>query len=331
MPSSKKESWKRPPEVVRSSGRAAGPMAVDDELIATGLRELGALDVARVRGWARLARAASGSSVYRLALDDGEGMVLKVSPGHLSEGANRELHFYREVGDGLPLRTPCLIAGATTRNLTCILLSAADQSPPARDWTDRRWVQAARQLGRLHHPEVVSRIGRHSWLSRRPRPTSAQASERDRARRLWRELGRYEVARPLLEDLGQLAGALEAVPACLLHGDCHAGNLLVDPVDGELVWTDWQEVGLGHGPEDLALLWQRGEFDGGTPPRREMLAAYAAARGTPDDHTLRRAAIGAEIRLALLSWPPFLSGAAPSRREIIYRRLAALAREWAAG
>jgi len=116
----------------------------------------------------------------------------------------------------------------------------------------------------------------------------------------------------------------EKLPTCLVHGDLHAGNLLRAP-DGELVWTDWQEVGLGQGPEDLALLWQRAEFDGADPPRAAMLATYAAARGIPHDDTLVQATVAAEIRLLLLDWPVFLQHADPDRRALMRRRLHLLA------
>ena len=306
-------------------------MAADHELIIACLRELGGIDLARVRGWTRLPGAASGSSVYRLDLDHDEMLVLKVSPGPVSEGAWRELRFYQEVAGHLPVRTPRLVAGRTTTGWTCLFLSVADPSPPAAEWTTGRWLEAARQLGLLHRPEVASRAGRHSWLRGGPPAASTQVtSERDRARRIWGTLEQAQLAGPLLDVLDQLSAAVEAVPVCLVHGDCHAGNLLLDPVDGRLVWTDWQAAGFGHGPEDLALLWQRGEFDGGRPPREEMLEVYARTREIHDRPRLHRAAIGAEIRLALLGWPSFLSAAPSSRREVIYRRLAALGREWAA-
>jgi aminoglycoside phosphotransferase (APT) family kinase protein len=72
------------------------------------------------------------------------------------------------------------------------------------------------------------------------------------------------------------------LPACLIHGDLHAGNLLRD-AEGASVWADWQEVGIGQGPEDLALLWQRAEFDGAdrpAPPCWRRTQPRAVSRAT---------------------------------------------------
>ena len=105
--------------------------------------------------------------------------------------------------------------------------------------------------------------------ARTARPESARGHEPsgDPAARaaLWAELPAKRTAIPLLEELPSLDRAVEIPPLCLIHGDCHAENFLVAD-DGALVWVDWQAVGAGNGPEDLALLWQRAEFNGAEVP-----------------------------------------------------------------
>ena len=81
------------------------------------------------------------------------------------------------------------------------------------------------------------------------------------ASRTWAALGYGPLLAPLWSRFDRLDAALTELPVCLRHGDWHLGNILIDPAD-RFVWIDWQEVGLGHGPEDLALLWQRAEFGG---------------------------------------------------------------------
>ena len=123
--------------------------------------------------------------------------------------------------------------------------------------------------------------------------------------------------------------ALAALPPCLLHGDFHLGNLLVDPV-GEFVWIDWQEVGSAHGPEDLAFLCQRSEAVGLTPPRDAMLTTYAAARGISDDAVLRHAFVAAELQLLLLAWPEYLGFIDNAARTRLSTRLNSLLEAWKA-
>jgi hypothetical protein len=260
------------------------------------LRRLGR-DPRSLRSVRPLAGSASGARVALLRLGDDE-VVLKTT-------TRREAAFYR-TACRLPVRIPRLVAAAGL----CLLLEAAAPGPAAVDWPVGRWHEVARQLGALHRTAVA--FHGVSWL-KRPGPARRPDAA---ARSCWPAA---DLA--LLDRIGDLDAGL---PACLVHGDLHAGNL-VRAADGGLVWADWQEVGVGRGPEDLALLWQRAEFDGADPPRTAMLATYAAARGIPYDDVLTRATAAAELRLLLLDWPIFLAGAAPERRAVMVRRLRGIA------
>ncbi|MEV4622982.1 phosphotransferase [Asanoa sp. NPDC049573] len=251
-------------------------------------------DPSSVRSTESLAGSASGSRVALLHFHDGERLVLKTT-------TPREVALYRAAAR-LPVRTPRLVAADDT----CLLLEALEPLPPPNDWPTGQWHEVARQLGTLHAMPLD-----HSprWLKQ---PVARQPDQIARAFWSATELALLDL---VVDD---------KLPTCLLHGDLHAGNLL-RAGDGGLVWTDWQEVGVGQGPEDLALLWQRAEADGADPPREAMLATYAAARGLAHDETLIRATNTAEIRLLLLDWPWFLRRADPSRRALMRRRLHLLA------
>ncbi|GAA2755212.1 aminoglycoside phosphotransferase family protein [Actinopolymorpha rutila] len=278
----------------------------------------------RVLRHRRLAGGASGSAVHLLALDGDREVVLKVTSG--GDRARRELGFYRDVAGLLPVRTPRLLAGAETADgQTVLLLTNARPAPPPDRWAARDWERAAAQLGALHRPEVAAGVTGFGWLPRRE--TGAPAVAAHSVRAAWRRLGHDPLAGPLLDREGEFADALSRLPTCLCHGDWHVDNLLLD-ADDEFVWIDWQEVGLDRGPVDLALLWQRAEFDGGDPPREAMFAAYAQARGIPLDATLRAATVAAEIRMILYGWPDHLQAVAPSRRDVVLGRLRRLAGEW---
>lgn len=262
-----------------------------------------------------LAGAGSGSAVYRLTTGARDA-VLKVTTAEAwREHARREARFYQALAERVPVRVPTLLGAADTGELTCLLITVAEQLPPPAEWDLARWLEVAGQLGRLHATPVAG----ERWL--RPLWTPSMSEP---ALEFWRREGLGGLAEELAGRLGELTAAVDALPGCLVHGDCHAANLLAD--GGELVWVDWQEVGLGHGPEDLALLWQRAEADGARPPRDGTLAAYSAARGPLDG--LRRAAVAAEIRLLLVDWPGFLVHAEPGRRTVMVDRLARLAEGW---
>ncbi|MEV4535309.1 phosphotransferase [Asanoa sp. NPDC049518] len=248
-------------------------------------------DPQALRSSTTLAGSASGAVVARIRLGEGEFVVKATT--------EREAAFYR-AGKVVPVRVPRVVAA----DGTCLLFDALTPVAPATAWPASRWHEVARQLGQLHHARVRAAVGHQSWL-KQPSPTRHPDAT---ARAFWTD---DELATPV--DSPRL-------PPCLIHGDLHAGNLLIDH-DRELVWADWQEVGIGSGPEDLALLWQRAEADGADPPREAMLATYAAGRGIPCDDDLRKAVAAAEVRLLLLDWPPFLINADPARAAIMRRRL----------
>jgi aminoglycoside phosphotransferase (APT) family kinase protein len=105
----------------------------------------------------------------------------------------------------------------------------------------------------------------------------------------------------------------------LIHGDCHVGNLLCD--NHTMAWIDWLDMCAGTGAEDLALLWQRAEFDGGHPPRAAMLDVYRHHRDDVDTAVFGRALAVEEIRLLAVDWPAFLVGAVPQRRAVPVDRM----------
>lgn len=81
---------------------------------------------------------------------------------------------------------------------------------------------------------------------------------------------------------------MPAAPAtCLVHGDFRSGNFLVAP-SGLAAVLDWELAHLSVPEEDLGWLcvqaWRFGNWQrpvGGFGTREELLAAYAAAGGTP--------------------------------------------------
>lgn len=235
-----------------------------------------------------MAGGASGSAVFGLTVEEPAGeFVLKVAsqPG-LREWARREVRFYRELASHVPVLVPEFVVGGEVDGSAYLLLAAAGVPADAAQWSEQRWIELATELGRLHREQVLALAIDRGATAREP----ASAEKLAAGERAWIELGYERLLAPLWASFEALGAAIRDLPACLCHGDCHLGNLLTDPAD-RFVWIDWQEVHVGHGPDDLALLWQRAEVAGVNPPREAMLTAYAAARGIPDDALLHRAAV----------------------------------------
>lgn len=293
---------------------------MSDPDVEAGLLALG-IDPTSATGLCRLSGGASGAGVFGLDVD-GQAAVLKIATNPHPTEPGRELRLYRELAGRLPVDTPHVLASTTSGENDILLLTRAVRIPPARDWALATWIEVAAQLGRLHRTLDRAELESLAWL--KPGPVDPVADER---RQLWRDTPCSDIAVPLLDDLDRLRAAAVTPPLCLIHGDCHAGNLLLGSA-GELLWADWQDVTYRHGPEDLALLWQRAEFNGARPPREAMLAAYAGSRGIELDTTLRRAVTADELLLLLTGWPGFLLQRPSPGRSALFDRLRVLNSAW---
>ena len=265
----------------------------------------------------RLAGGRSAAGVFLLETD-GRRLVLKVSTSDTwKPKAHKEMRFYEELAPTLPILVPELLAATTSEVGVCLLMSAHDQSGKAGDWSDARWVEAASQAGRLHRYAEYADLP--AWLHRAPEPPVTRAVEQ------WISLGYPQIADELPRVVPELTQRLAEAPPTLIQRDCHVENFLLS-AEGELIWADWQEVGLGAGPEDLALLLHRAEFDGARPPRAEMMAAYSEARKvTLDERTL----LAAELSLLLVEWPHFLPYGDEHQRQTMIDHLLDAQHRWA--
>jgi aminoglycoside phosphotransferase (APT) family kinase protein len=129
--------------------------------------------------------------------------------------------------------------------------------------------------------------------------------------------------------IAALDAILAAFPVTLCHGDCHIGNLLRDE-RGNLVWADWQEVGLGRGPEDLSFLLQRAAHDGGSIPWEQTVAIYqrhlqAHIGELVPLADIQRTMDASELRTELIQWPFYLQWASIEQVSRMVNRIQSLA------
>jgi hypothetical protein len=219
-------------------------------------------------------------------------------------------------------------------------MAACEASPAPDRWRDADFIDVAEQLAGFHAAfwDATERLSAFPWLRlRRP----AVAAELRQARDHWQALGADERftevlgARragwldDMLSRIATVLPCLEALPLTLCHGDCHSGNVLRD-ADGAWVWADWQEVGIGYGPDDLSFFFQRASFAGATIPYEAAVTAYHArleeeiGRRIPPA-TLQRALDAADLWSRAIYWPAYLSWASARQVGAMVERIRLLA------
>ena len=296
----------------------------------------------RIRQWlARLEQAGDAdldyevlqgglSGAYTYLVDFGTGpKVLKLteatSTPEVLQRAQRELLFYRELAPQVPLQVPQLLASYTddTGASALLLVTYRLPEPPDR-WQEADYLQVAQQLASFHAHfwGKAEKLAPYPWLKRaspdglgRHLPQAHAAwqglFEQPRFAEIFTAHARVMIAR-LLPQVQALSERMTAFPRTLCHGDCHLGNLLHDQ-QGDLVWADWQEVGVGHGPEDLAFFLQRAQAAGGSVPYASAVVAYQEQLERIS-RPVTLEAIGcvvavSELCTRLVHWPGYLSQA----------------------
>jgi thiamine kinase-like enzyme len=271
----------------------------------------------------------SGASTYRVH-GLAEPCVLKVIEAESAEYVRargyREIHFYDELAAHLPLRTPRVLASLIEGSGYCALLIAAyEPIKPANELRADDFIEIATQLARLHavYWNRTDQLATLSWLVK---PTTPDLTNDTRhARETWLALAQQPQFQEILTEsrLHEIESALEDVRTkpeygrgtamTLCHGDCHLDNLLRDQ-DGDLIWADWQEVGIGYGPNDLTFLMQRAEANGADIAQDIIVTVYCKALEAAGVEGVNQSAITSamnesERRTRLLYWPDYMSDA----------------------
>jgi hypothetical protein len=303
-------------------------------------------DVTRVEV---LGSSPSGAWTCRLDVGD-EGLILKVvsaaSPPYVLERGRREVLFYRHFSDIVPVRTPEIVASYGPASDGCALLLRVYDPPPAiAGWGQELYRTAATELAMLHASYWDSTDGLDGlgWLRQPhgddPGPAISPAAALSSWRALWTQrrfatvfdppaMRAIETGIDAVHHLRAIVRGL-GLPPTLCHGDAHHENVLMD-ADGTWLWTDWQEVGVGCGPDDLSFFYQRATAAGGSPDLPGMLQAYRAELGRRCEASieleqLKTAVAVREVVQRLIEWPGYLARASEAvvRRHVV-RTLALL-------
>jgi hypothetical protein len=292
-----------------------------------------------IRHYELLQGGISGTATYRVWLET-EQVVLKIadsdSPPGVLERARREMLFYRDLAHHIPLRVPTILGIAPDGPAPCLCIQAYDPAPPISVWTDKQYLDVASQLGRFHAAfwNRTDQLAHLPWLRKQ---SPADAATRRHAAASWHTLAQQPDGASALDldeitwieyaisRVDRLEALLRDFPSTLCHGDCHHGNLLLDE-GGGWRWADWQEVGIGCGPEDLSFFFQRAGFAGGKVPEAAAIDAYHRSLESATGRRITRASIkqvidASELRTILLFWPPFFSYLSSRQLADLMRRL----------
>jgi Ser/Thr protein kinase RdoA (MazF antagonist) len=289
-----------------------------------------------------LQKGYSGSYVYQVSFPESQA-VLKIA---LAEGGalaierfHRERMFYRDLADIAPLRTPMLLKAYEGPEGGALMFAAYQPAIPPGRWVEEDFLEAARQLGELHGRfwSQTESLASRPWL-KRPMQTNLIA-DTQKAYRDWDALQRkpefskvltgeaIQTINALLERSLEIRQIIDSFPVTLCHGDCNTTNVLRD-AQNNFIWIDWQEVGLGRGPEDLSFLLQRASAEGVSVPVQAVLPAYqsslAARAGISITvEAIRQVMDAADLLGRLLYWPFYLSDSSEEKvrdmLESIYR------------
>jgi Ser/Thr protein kinase RdoA (MazF antagonist) len=289
----------------------------------------------------------SGSFTYRLHGFD-TPCVLKItvagSTSYICERAQREIAFYRALAGVVPVAVPHLLADSINplSGASALLLAAYAAPFAPQDWQAAHYHAFARQLAELHAAfwNATEPFASAAWL--RPYIETSPADVQVAAK-LWQQLWRQphfhaifperrqRLLMRVLHHLDASPTILPGFPRTLCHNDCHMGNLLRDG-SGQLVWSDWQEVGVGYGPEDLSFFFQRAAAAGATIPVDATVTTYhqhltALTHTTLSLEAVQRHMRKYELRMLLVQWPAYLGQAAPAHVLAHVQRIEQLAEE----
>ena len=259
----------------------SSPAAVTPAWLTGSLQRVGALDDGAVTAleWQPIGTGQVGDSArFTLTYDrPGAGPATLAGKFPAADPTSRqtamvhglyakEVAFYRELAEGLAIRTPRALAAEISDDGGAFVLLFEDLGP-ARGGNQLAGCEiadaraAVRELAGLHAPSWgnVAMTGR-PWLGARPGSLEALSQAYPYATQVFAERYAGQLAPELMEVCLGLAASTdrwfgrEFVHPCLVHGDYRLDNMLFEIKGGAepLGVLDWQTLTVGSGLTDLA-------------------------------------------------------------------------------
>jgi hypothetical protein len=249
--------------------------------------------VGRIRGLRVPCQAVSGSKAFNLVLKEPQGTTRAGTTGV----GKREVLFYRTLANQLPVRIPQLLA--THPDGEWLVLNMLSEGLDPELWSVSDYLLATDQLVVLHDRfwGLGEDLSAYVWLAR---PLDADYDiyiraahagihrlvEKVTTNLLTRDPVLISTLKCLVENAAQVAAALRATPATLLHGDYWPGNIAVYP-DSTLTVYDWQQASIGPGILDLFHFVQASQWYFSPLPvaPEEIVAHYRESLAKASGHT----------------------------------------------
>ncbi|MEP6988138.1 MAG: phosphotransferase [Chloroflexota bacterium] len=270
----------------------------------------------------------SGASVYRIDFPDEKGF-LKIATTTLNpvivDRALREVNFYRDLAAKVPLLVPHMLATHEDTDTIALLIKAYTPSQSPSIWTISDYLEAARQLGQFHaaywgKTELLSAFSWLKWYQ-----SDDYTVDILDAQVAWQALFNqprlgHVLNEKIIDFIHRLLARPEAIrrfrqllPLTLCHGDCTTYNVLRDR-EGQFIWTDWQEVRLSYGPEDLAFFIHRASADGADVARDEMINQYCLSLQQYTGQmiqlpVMQRVMDASDLWVCVVHWPFYIKDA----------------------
>lgn len=271
-------------------------------------------------------------SVNRLTLDTGDGphsLIAKFStrvPENRTVAVTydmyrREIHFYRELAEHVPVRTPRCIAAEFdphTQDFVLLLedlagLRVGDQVAGASLADATAVVDSLAALHAATWDSAFDGVVSHNFPAQRDGMAAGfrvgWPAVAERFPDLISEQAR-SLAPALADHIADLIEALTADKQSLVHADVRLDNILFD--DDSLVLVDWQSVCMSSGEQDLAYFLTQSLADGLSSAEVESLIHryhQGLVSGGVTGHTLDDCRERYRIAsLYLLSWAAVIAG-----------------------
>ncbi|RAP75712.1 aminoglycoside phosphotransferase family protein [Paenibacillus montanisoli] len=284
--------------------------------------------------FAKINAGRSGSNLYEIKLND-KPMILKYTDTKMNRDgrlrASREQRFYLDMSSIIETPIPELIGSfVDEQGGIGLLLKAYHQTPEPSRWNSELCFDKIRMIARLHAVfwNDASSLASFEWLTQKNEVVSTAAQ--NAAVQAWNEIlgsmqrntnenlvsiRQIEYMMGRLEDMVSLK---HHFPRTLCHGDFHMENVL-QQADNSPVISDWQEVCIASGPEDVSFFLQRASASGNPISSDAVIEVYTETvndilRENLSIRSVRDVIDADKLHTMLVHWPQYLLG---SSREVI--------------
>ena len=248
--------------------------------------------IGRIRGLTAVCGTKEGNKFFRLAVKEPHGTTRTGTAGV----GLREVCFYRNLTDQLPVRVPHLFAADPDGEWLILDMLPLEKKP--ENWNPYDYLTAVEQLVALHDRfwGLGADLAAYPWLAR-PLGTDyaiyIQAAtsgvnrlvEKGDSYLVNRDPKLVPMIRRLVEHADQIAANLRSAPGTLLHGDYWPGNITIDNEGGFFIY-DWQQASIGPGVLDVFYFIQASQWFFNPLPitPEELVKHYRAHLSTATHH-----------------------------------------------